>query len=152
MHLPNPISIGAIILEYPPVPIEGAMEAVRAAAERGPVGLISDTGISPGASLERILDREGFLTYFQTCTFSDVVGMAKPMAPMFEITAEALGVAPEELLHIGDLEPTDILGVQRVGGRAALFAGVNPRYLNDTRAEDAFTAWSQFVELLPHLP
>ena len=49
-----------VILAYPPAPIEDALEAVRSAAARVPVGLISDTGISPGDSLRVVLNRYGF--------------------------------------------------------------------------------------------
>ncbi len=135
-------------LEDPPEPVEGALEAVRAAAARGPVGLISDTGISPGSSLRRLLERHGFTDYLEVLTFSDEVGVSKPQAPMFERTAAALGVAPNELFHLGDLEPTDISGVQNVGGTAGLFAGVNDRFLEDTKAEHAFRTWREFIAFL----
>jgi putative hydrolase of the HAD superfamily len=139
------------IVAYPPVAIDGAFEAVRAAAERYPIAIISDTGISPGSSLTQVMDREGFTPYFQCLTFSDQVGVAKPQAPMFERTAAALGVAADELVHIGDLEPTDIAGAHGVGARAGLFAGVNARFVGNTRAEHTFMRWSEFVALLPGL-
>ncbi len=140
-----------IILEYPPVPVEGALEAVRAAAARVPVGVISDTGISPGSSLTVLLGRDGFLPHLRCLTFSDETGAAKPRAIMFTRTAKALGVAPDELLHLGDLEPTDIAGVRALGGQAGLFAGVNDRFLKDTKAEHVFIAWKDFTEELDRL-
>lgn len=139
------------ILKYPPVPIEGALEAVAAAAQRVPIGLISDTGVSPGSSLRQIMDVEGFTGYFGTLTFSDEVGVAKPQAPMFEQTARILNVTPSELLHIGDLQPTDILGVQQLGGQGALFAGVNTRFVGKTTAEYTFAHWQEFIRLIPEL-
>ena len=139
------------ILDHPPVPIEGALEAVTKAAERFPIGIISDTGISPGTSLRVILDRHGFTGHFGALTFSDEVGVAKPQRPMFERTATALGVEPGEILHIGDLEPTDIVGIQGVGGIAGLFTGVNDRFREGTKAEYVFGHWSEFLEALPEL-
>jgi len=140
-----------VILEHPPVPIDGALDAVRAAAARVPVGIISDTGISPGSSLRVLLERDGFLPHLKCISFSDEVGVAKPQAPMFTRTAEALGVAPHELFHLGDLEFSDIAGVLAQGGRAALFAGVNDRYLATTRAERAFLSWHVFAEQIDRL-
>lgn len=137
------------ILDYPPTPIEGALSAVRAAAERTPVGIISDTGISPASSLRVLLDREGFTPHLGALTFSDEVGVAKPQAPMFERTAAALGVAPRELLHIGDLEPTDIAGVRAMGGAGALFVAVNRRFESVTQAEYVFRSWQEFIDRLP---
>jgi FMN phosphatase YigB (HAD superfamily) len=68
---------------------------------------------------------------------------------MFERTAAAMGVAPNELLHIGDLEPTDIAGIHAVGGVGALFAGANDRFAENTTAEYVFHHWSEFLDILP---
>jgi putative hydrolase of the HAD superfamily len=136
----------AIILEHPPEPVKDALEAVRAAAACVPVGIISDTGISPGSSLRVLLERDGFLPHLKCLTFSDEVGVAKPQAVMFTRTAGALGVAPGEMLHLGDLEPTDIAGIRALGGRAGLFAGVNSNFLEVTRAEYVFRTWREFIE------
>ena len=139
------------ILDYPPSLIEGAAEAVRAAAARFPIGIISDTGISPAASLRILLDREGLTPHFGAMAFSDEVGVAKPQAPMFHCAANGLKVQPGELLHIGDLEPTDIAGVQALGGTGALFAGVNRRYREETTARFTLDSWAEFIERLPEL-
>lgn len=137
-----------VILRHPPVPVEGALDAVRAAAGRYPVGVISDTGISPGRSLRVLLDREGFTPHLRRLTFSDEMGVAKPHADMFTRTAEALGVAPSEMLHLGDLEPTDIAGVHGVGGKGGLFTGVNAAYADQTSAEHVFGSWAEFTAWL----
>ena len=92
------------ILVHSPEPICNALEAVRAAAEVLPVGLISDTGVSPANSLRRLLDRHDFTPFFRSMVFSDEVGVSKPQAPMFETAARDLAVTTQELLHIGDLE------------------------------------------------
>ncbi|MEK7793892.1 MAG: HAD family hydrolase [Candidatus Hydrogenedentota bacterium] len=136
------------ILAHPPLPIEGALEAVAAAAARYPIGIISDAGISPGSVLRVLLERNGFLPYFKTFAFSDEVGVSKPQRPMFERAAAGLGVEFADMLHIGDLEPTDIAGALAVGARAALFAGDNVRFLNNTKAHYTFTQWSQFRDAL----
>ena len=150
------------ILVHSPEPIENALEAVRAATEVRPVGLISDTGVSPGSSLRRLLDRHHFTPFFRSMTYSDEVGVSKPRRPMFETAARSLGVAPHELLHIGDLERTDIAGAKGVGARAVLFAGEHhgggflpsshrPESLNHTQADYVFSAWSDFIKRLPAL-
>jgi HAD superfamily hydrolase (TIGR01549 family) len=132
------------ILRHPPEPVQGALDAVRAAASRYPVGLISDAGISPGRSLRVLLEREGFAPHIQTLVFSDEVGVSKPQRQMFERAAAGLGVGVTELLHIGDLEPTDIVGALRVGARAALFAGDNDRFLDSNSAHYTFSNWAEF--------
>ncbi|NUM56057.1 MAG: HAD family hydrolase [Candidatus Hydrogenedentes bacterium] len=142
---------GAAILEYPPSPIAGGLDAVRAASARVPIGIISDAGISPGRSLRTILDRNGYTRHFRHMAFSDEVGVAKPQALMFESTAKALGVAVSELLHIGDLEGTDVRGAKAVGASAGLFVGDHDRYRNTTTADHIFENWAHFIELLPSL-
>jgi putative hydrolase of the HAD superfamily len=145
--------IGTAILHFPPAPVEGALDAVRAAAARVPVGIISDSGTSPGSSLRVLLDRFGFLPHFRSdaVVFSDEVGVAKPQAPMFETAARGLDVAVQELLHVGDLEGTDVRGAKGVGGRAALFAGDNTRHAANTTADYVFTSWREFIDALPAL-
>ena len=139
------------ILKFSPEPIEGALEAVQTAAGKVRVGLISDTGISPGSSLEKILERHGFLEHLAVLTFSDVVGAAKPQAIAFADAAGRLGVRPDEVLHIGDLEPTDIAGALAFGAQAGLFAGDNDKYLGQTQARYTFTSWPDFVACLPQI-
>lgn len=142
---------GTAILAHPPAPILNALEAVQAAAARVPVALISDTGFSPGKNLRVLLEREGFLPHFKAMTFSDETGVAKPQRFMFESTAAQLGVEAHELLHIGDLEPTDIVGAHQVNGKAGLFTAVNARYAAVTRADFVFPSWGHFLDVLPEL-
>ncbi len=88
------------------------------------MGLISDTGITPGRVLRAVMARDGLLPLFQHCTFSDEVGRAKPHPLPFQHTLEALGVEASFATHIGDLPETDIAGAKGVGMRAVLFTGV----------------------------
>lgn len=138
-----------VILEYPPVPIPGAIEAVRYAAQNFRVGIISDAGMSPSHLLRQLLRNHGFEDAFQGFAFSNDVGVAKPQRRIFERAANDLRVEPGELFHIGDLEPTDIAGANRFGARSGLFAGDNDRFANDTTAHYVFRTWEEFVDVLP---
>jgi putative hydrolase of the HAD superfamily len=56
--------------------------------------------------------------------FDDVVtavdaGVAKPARPIFDAAVSAAGVAPEEIVHVGDQPETDIDGARRAGLRTA---------------------------------
>lgn len=142
---------GTAILQYPPVPIDGALDAVRLAAKHRPVAVISDTGVSPGSSLRALLVRHGFSEFFSALTFSDEVGVAKPQAPMFSETARRLGVDACDLLHIGDREDTDVAGAQAVGACAGLFVGDRRDDVAGTKADFVFHTWQAFVEELPQI-
>ena len=139
------------ILEYPPEPLEEALEAVRAAAEHVPVGIISDTGLVPGRCLDVLLERHGIARHLTVRSYSDAVGVAKPQSAIFHHAAQGLGVETNQLLHIGDLEPTDVAGAQKVGAAAALFAGDNDRFLEKTAADYTFTQWREFILTLPKI-
>ena len=139
------------ILHHPPVPIVGALEAVKAAADRVPIGVISDVGMSPSPSIRALLERNGFVDCFQCLVFSDEMGVSKPQAPMFEAALKGLKVAPSELLHLGDLEYTDIAGANAIGAVSGLFAGDNTTYIDHTTARYTFRSWAEFVDRLPDL-
>lgn len=140
------------ILTHPPHPIDGALDAVRAAAARRPVGVISDSGVSPGRSLQQLLERHGFLEYIKVLVFSDIVRVSKPQRPMFEAAAQGLSVDMPHLLHIGDLEYTDIVGAKAVGAKAALFTGDNRRHAGQPTAADyTFDSWPEFIAALPRI-
>ena len=66
------------------------------------VGLISDTGVTPGRVLRRLLAQYDLLRHFDWLTFSDEMGVAKAHRMAFLATCSALGVAPEHSLHVGD--------------------------------------------------
>lgn len=93
---------------------EGALEAVRTAADRGPVGICSNCAVPE--LVPRTLIRAGLRGEFDAVTTSVGCGWRKPHAKAFEAVAEALGAAPSALVHVGDDPATDG-GIVDVGGR-----------------------------------
>lgn len=85
---------------------DGAIQAVEAAAERGPVGVLSNCSV-PGL-VDRSLDAAGLSpTQFDAVVTSVDCGWRKPDARAFEAVADALGVAPDGLLYLGDDSEVD---------------------------------------------
>lgn len=108
------------VLAYPPALSPGAAVALQALAARGVrLGIVSNTGRTPGVVLRRVLERHGLLDYFDAISYSDEVGVRKPEAEIFRITLAGVGVTPSEALHIGDNPDADVLGAQGVGMRTA---------------------------------
>lgn len=122
------------LLDRPPVPVEGAAEVVGALGARMPLAIISDTGYTPGRVLRQVIEAAEILGHFRYFAFSNEVGRSKPHPGVFEMTAEALGVAPGEMAHVGDLEHTDIAGARGAGLFAIRFTGCTP-ILDDERTE-----------------
>ncbi len=113
--------------------VPGAAETLHELANHYTLGLISDTGMTPGRVLRQLMARDGILDLFRHCTFSDETGRAKPHPRQFLDTLNELGVSPVEAVHVGDLTATDIVGARNVGMRAVLFTGV-------TQGQDASLA------------
>lgn len=82
------------------------------------VGLICNTGATPGVTQRIFLGQAGLAQYFNTLVFSDEERLSKPAARIFHLTLERMGVRPEETVHIGDHPLNDVVGAKRAGLRA----------------------------------
>lgn len=108
------------VLAHPPDLCPGADRAVRELAASGVrLGIVSNTGRTPGLILRRVLESHGLLGYFGVVSYSDEVGFRKPEARIFHATLERAGVPPGHAVHIGDNPDTDVVGAHGVGMRAA---------------------------------
>ena len=104
------------LFSYPPPLHPDAMSVLRSQKEKGyRLGLISNTGMTPGVTFRAYMDHIGILGYFDILTFSDEVLLAKPSRQMFLETAHKLGVPPEQVVHVGDHLVNDVLGAKRAG-------------------------------------
>jgi putative hydrolase of the HAD superfamily len=110
-------------LEVRPDAITGIEAALRDLARRYKLCVTSDAIVSPGRVLRQLLDGHGLARYFSGFAFSDEVGRSKPHPEMFRTAARELGVAPEEIVHVGDRDHNDVKGPQALGMKAVLFAG-----------------------------
>jgi HAD superfamily hydrolase (TIGR01509 family) len=81
------------------------------------LGVVSNSDGRVGQALEAA----GLRQYFDVVVDSALVGLEKPDPRIFQTALEALGVAPEEALYVGDLYEVDVLGAQAAGIRAILF-------------------------------
>lgn len=70
-------------------------------------------------AIDRIAERAGWMPHLQSIVVSERVGRVKPHPAIFAAVTDALGVAPGELLHVGDDWAADVVGAKRAGARAA---------------------------------
>jgi putative hydrolase of the HAD superfamily len=104
-----------VILEDPPTLLDGVKFTLESLYQKYPLGLVSDSGFTPGRILRKILQSLGVLKFFGCTVFSDEVGYNKPNPLIFSQTLKLLGVQPEETIHVGDLLENDVAGAKLAG-------------------------------------
>ncbi len=106
----------APILEDPPRLVEGARKTVEHAQSEGyKIGLICNTGRTPGRILRELLKKLDMIGHFGALTFSDELEIRKPDPQIFLHTLSQLKSDPANSLHLGDDLRVDVLGAKRVG-------------------------------------
>ncbi len=104
------------ILEDPPNPVDGAADSLNQVKRKGyKVGLICNTGTTPGRTIRVLLERMRLASYFDVTTFSDEFKIRKPDPRIFLHTLARLNSRPHTSAHVGDLIDADIWGAKNVG-------------------------------------
>jgi putative hydrolase of the HAD superfamily len=134
------------LLMLPPAMLAGAWRTLRILHRRHPLAVISDTGFASGRAQDRLLEKDGARGFFDATVYSMDVGHAKPRPEIFAAAASALGVAPDEILHVGDNERTDVRGALQAGFRAVRLDVV--RTGGPSEAEFVATSFEELVNYL----
>ena len=110
------------LLHFRPRLVDGAKDLLLALKRRGyRIGLISNTGRTPGRTMRKVLDCYGLLESFDAMTWSDEAGYIKPSRRIFEIALRDLGSEPHRTVHVGDHPLLDVYGAKSSGIGAILF-------------------------------
>ena len=91
------------------------------------IGLISNTGMTPGATFRTYLADNGMLDYFDTLTFSDEVRLSKPAKEIFLLTLRSMNAEPGKTVHVGDSVLNDVAGAKKCGIRTVWITGFSER-------------------------
>ncbi len=67
-----------------------------------------------------VLADHGLDTFFEQCFLSGEIGYEKPDSRIFRHAESVLGLAPRQILHIGDSRPADAEGAAAAGWNACL--------------------------------
>jgi len=126
---------GRMEVEIPPDPIDGVAEALAELSRRYKLAVVSDAIVTPGVGLKAILEGHGLARYFSAFAFSDEVGHSKPHRSMFDRACAELGVAVDEIVHIGDRNHNDVKGPHALGAKAVLFTAARNDDKNKTTAD-----------------
>jgi len=108
------------LLRKPPALMEEVAQTLDTLSSRGyALGLISNTGRTPGSTLRIILERMDVARFFDSMVFSDEVLVRKPEKKIFMSALRELGSSPAEALHIGN-DPKDDFEGARLAGMSSL--------------------------------
>lgn len=103
------------MLKDPPLLKKGVKATLEALSPNYKIGLISNTGITPGYVIIEVLKNYNIYSYFQKIIFSDEIGFYKPHPSLFTIVLKEFNCKSENAIHIGDQLQTDIKGAKTVG-------------------------------------
>jgi len=105
-----------------PATVDGARDVLRQMRDREMrIGLISNTGRTPGSILREVLSRLDLGPSIDAMVFSNEHGECKPRASIFDALQRQLRIGYGEMLFVGDNLYVDVYGAQRCGMRAVHF-------------------------------
>ncbi|MFT5189988.1 MAG: HAD superfamily hydrolase (TIGR01549 family) [Verrucomicrobiales bacterium] len=136
-------------VDIPPNIIEGCAETLAALSQKYQLAIVSDAIVTPGSWLRELLANHGIRDRFSAFAFSDEVGHSKPHSDMFTTVLDAMKLAPEEVVHIGDRDHNDIKGAQSMGMKAILFTATRDVDKDHTTADaicDSYASLAQTIE------
>lgn len=139
------------ILINPPLPMDGCKAAIEKLSKRYKLGIISDTGFSPGKVLRKILEKHDLLKYFSVLIFSDEFGKSKPHADTFLHAAKTLDCSISQMVHIGDNERTDVYGALNAGGKGILYTKGLDLPAQKTTPSAVMKEWANVEEIIEKL-
>jgi putative hydrolase of the HAD superfamily len=137
VHLPAEIknrlvkSFEEAILHDPPPLVRDARKVLESIHGLYIVGLISNSGVTPGRVLRQVLNDQKILQYFSCTLFSDEVGYHKPHPTIFRKAIKELNVKANDTIHVGDLLEPDVAGAKAVGMKAVWFNATERNYQTD---------------------
>jgi len=100
----------SMMLQDPPQLKEGVKKTLEELVSSYQIGLISNTGVTPGRILSKVLDGHDILDFFDVTVFSDESGFFKPHPKMFKMPLKKLKCKAQNAIHVGDILETDIKG------------------------------------------
>ena len=145
------LCLGKAFMAVPPVLIAHVKPMLESLSEKYALGIISDSALSPGKYVRKLMERDGIYKYFSAFTFSDETEHTKPEVIQFISTLKQLNAKPEEAIHIGDIVRTDIVGAKNAEMKAIRFAGFNKSETDDTLSDAVIDDYRKLEDTIAKL-
>jgi putative hydrolase of the HAD superfamily len=128
--------------------LDGARAALESLDHAGiRLGLVCDTGLTPGRVVRQLLDAQGLLGFLASTIFSDEWSLPKPHPEVFQAALSELGIEASEAMHIGDLKRTDVAGARAVGMTTVRLRGRNDDLSAHAEADHVVDDYAEFLAL-----
>ncbi|UCC18760.1 MAG: HAD family hydrolase [Promethearchaeota archaeon] len=101
-----------VMLKEPPLLKIGLKKTLEELSSDYKIGLISNTGITPGRIIDKVFKKYEISKFFQVKIYSDEIGYYKPHPILFKTALRKLKCFPQNSIHIGDKLETDIQGAK----------------------------------------
>jgi FMN phosphatase YigB (HAD superfamily) len=137
-----------VILDFPPPDVPRVKELLASLTKDYRLAVICNTGWHSAQTTKKLLAGHDLTKFFDFFSFSDEIGVAKPHPEIYKITLEALECFPEEAVHVGDSEYSDIVGAKNAKMRAILFTGVNDKYRDANTADIMIDVYDNLLSIL----
>ncbi|MBI3751808.1 MAG: HAD family hydrolase [Chloroflexi bacterium] len=126
-------SHGFVVGMHPDPDAEGTLRWAREQGFR--VAVLSNWPLA--RTIDRYVERQGWDAWLDAVVVSQRVGVIKPHPAIFQAAADALGLSPDRLLHVGDDWAADVVGAKAAGWHAAYLRGHQVDTPLPTSAPDA---------------
>lgn len=135
------------MVEWPEVAaVDGAAEALMQLRRRYKLAVLTNAQESSAADVAAAMRRVGLDVYITTYITSRDIGVLKPDPAFFRAGLQALDVAADQAVMVGDYYEADVLGARGAGLAAVWY---NPHH---DRCPDAHPAYDAMVTDLRDLP
>ena len=139
---------GGLIFDLPPQNISENLTIIQQLAENYPIGIVSDTGYISGKYIREFLKNEGIISCFKSLVFSDEQLYGKPHISVFLKTCKNLNIPCSRLIHIGDLEQTDIRGAKDAGCIGIRYTGWNNGSSVNSQADQIINNYEDLARII----
>lgn len=128
------------------MPLEGVRETLPLLAKKAKLGIITNGFIQ---IQEARLNNTGLKEYFSLVVVSELVGVAKPSAMIFESAFEQMG-RPDKarILMVGDNLASDILGANNAGIDGCWLNPERKNISSDITAKYVVSSWHELRDIL----
>ncbi len=138
----------SMMLQDPPTLKKGVKSTLELLAPDFKIGLISNTGVTPGPILSEVFERYDILQYFDETIYSDETGYFKPHPIMFEIPLKKFNCKSQNLIHIGDMLETDVKGAKEFNIVAVWFNESNKTRYFDVEPDYEIKQISEILDII----